>query len=85
MQALPTEYKNWKRISGIEETIEEMGTPVKGKVKSKKKKNPDTKQPENLGYMKRYNLSIIGIKGEESHLLEPENIFNKITEENFPT
>jgi hypothetical protein len=38
MQALPTEYKNWKRISGIEETIEEMGTPVKGKVKSKKKK-----------------------------------------------
>ena len=35
--------------------------------------------------MKRPNLKIIGIeKGEESQLKGPENIFNKIIEENFP-
>ena len=35
--------------------------------------------------MKRSNLKIIGIEeGEESQLKGPENIFNKIIEENFP-
>ena len=35
--------------------------------------------------MKRPNLKIIGIEeGEESELKGPENIFNKIIEENFP-
>ena len=35
--------------------------------------------------MKRSNLRIIGIEeGEESQLKGPENIFNKIIEENFP-
>ena len=35
--------------------------------------------------MKRSNLKIIGIEeGEESELKGPENIFNKIIEENFP-
>ena len=35
--------------------------------------------------MKRPNLKIIGIEeGEESQLKGPENIFNKIIEENFP-
>ena len=35
--------------------------------------------------MKRPNLKIIGIEeGEESQLKRPENIFNKIIEENFP-
>ena len=35
--------------------------------------------------MKRPNLRIIGIEeGEESQLKGPENIFNKIIEENFP-
>jgi hypothetical protein len=33
--------------------------------------------------VKRTNLRIIGI-GEESLLRDPENIFNKILEENFP-
>ena len=34
---------------------------------------------------KRPNLKIIGIEeGEESQLKGPENIFNKIIEENFP-
>ena len=34
--------------------------------------------------MKRPNLKITGIEGEDSHLRGPENIFNKIIEENFP-
>ena len=35
--------------------------------------------------MNRPNLKIIGIEeGEESQLKGPENIFNKIIEENFP-
>jgi hypothetical protein len=35
--------------------------------------------------MKRPNLRIIGIgENEDSQLKEPENIFNKIIEENFP-
>ena len=35
--------------------------------------------------MKRSNLSIVGIEeGEDSQLKGPENIFNKIIEENFP-
>ena len=34
--------------------------------------------------MKRLNLRIIGIEGKESQLKNPENICNKIIEENFP-
>jgi hypothetical protein len=34
--------------------------------------------------MKRPNLRIIGIEEEDSQLKGPENIFNKIKEENFP-
>jgi hypothetical protein len=35
--------------------------------------------------MRRLNLWIIGIeKSKDSHLKGPENIFNKIIEENFP-
>jgi hypothetical protein len=36
--------------------------------------------------MKRPNLRIIGIDyyNEDSQLKEPENVFNKIIEENFP-
>ena len=35
--------------------------------------------------MKRPNLRIIGVEeGEELQLKGPENIFNKIIEENFP-
>ena len=45
-QASPTEYKNWERISDIEDTAGEMDISVKENVKSKKK-NPDTKYPEN--------------------------------------
>ena len=60
-----------------------MNTLVKENVKS------GTTQAQNIqeiwDTMKRPNLRIIGIEeGEESQLKGPENIFNKIIEENFP-
>ena len=82
-QASPTEYRIGKRNSGIEDRIE---------------KRIDILTKENIKYHKllaqiqeiwdtitRPNLKIIGIEeGEESQLKGPENIFNKIIEENFP-
>jgi hypothetical protein len=68
-----------ERISGIEDTIEEIGTAVEENVKSKK--FLDTKIWDTL---RRPNLRIIRIEeGKESQLQGPENIFNKIIE-NFP-
>ena len=53
-------------------------------VKSKKSLTQYIK--ETWGTMKRSNLRIIGIKeGEDSQIKNPENIVNKITEENFPS
>ena len=45
-----------------------------------------TKHSRNLGHNKKKpNLRIIGIEeGEELQIKGPENIFNKIIEENFP-
>lgn len=58
-----------------------MDTSVKEKFKSKK--NSGTKYPGNISHQKRPNLGIAGIdKGEEIEV--KENIFNKITKENFP-
>lgn len=42
-----------ERISGTEDTVEEMNTLVKGNPKSKK--IPETKHPENLGHYERIN------------------------------
>jgi len=39
---------------------------------------------ELLDSMKRFNLRITGIEEGDSQLQGPENIFNKIIEENFP-
>ena len=51
----------------------------------KKKKLQTQNLQEIQETMKRPNLKIIGIEeGEESQLKGPENIFNKIIEENFP-
>lgn len=45
----------------------------------------DTKHPRNLGHYKRPNLRTIGMKeGNEFLLKNPENMFNKITEEKSP-
>jgi hypothetical protein len=52
MPALATEYKRWKRISGAEDSIENIGTTIKenAKCKKKKKKNPNSKYPGNPGH-----------------------------------
>jgi hypothetical protein len=46
--------------------------------------NTNTYREKMWDTMKRPNLRRIGIKGKDSQLERPENIFNKITEENFP-
>ncbi|KAL6065661.1 hypothetical protein STEG23_028022 [Scotinomys teguina] len=72
-----------ERISGIEDTIEEIDLSVKGNTKTKKVITQNVQQIWDT--MKRSNLRIIGIeKGEEYQLKGTENIFNKIIEENFP-
>jgi hypothetical protein len=48
-------------------------------------KAPNPKHPRNSEFSKKTNLRIIGIEeSEDSQFKGPENIFNKITEENFP-
>ena len=58
-------------------------TASKENVKAKKFLTQNVQEIWNS--MKRPNLGIIGIEeGEESQLQGPENILNKIIEENFP-
>jgi hypothetical protein len=72
-----------ERISGAEETIENIGTTVKENAKCKKILNQNIQEIQDT--MRRLNLKIIGIEGsEDSQLKCPVNIFNKIIEENFP-
>ena len=72
-----------ERISGIEETIEEIDTPVKENAKYKKFLTQNIQ--EIWDTMKRPNLRIIGIEEvEDTQFKGPENIFDKIIEENFP-
>ena len=67
----------------VEDLREEFVSRVKENVKSKKFLTQNIQ--EIWDTMKRPNLKIIGIEeGEESQLKGPENIFNKIIEENFP-
>ena len=55
------------------------------KQTKKKKKNLTQSIQEIWDTMKRENLRMIGIKeGEDSQFKGPENIFNKIIEENIP-
>ena len=71
-----------ERISGIED-IENIDTPVKENTKCKNLLTPNIQEIQEI--MKRLNLRIIVIEeGEDSQFKEPENIFNKIIEENFP-
>lgn len=73
-----------QRISGIKYTTEEMDTPVKQTVKLK---FPDTNIQEIWDAVKIQDLRITegrGIieEGEETKIKIPENILNKIMEEN---
>ena len=67
-----------ERISGTEDTIENIDTTVKENAKCKKLLT------QNIQEFQDTNLSIIGIKeSEDSQFKGTVNIFNKIIEENF--
>ena len=66
-----------KKVLGAEDTIEEIGTLIKEKAKSKKFLTQNIQKTWNT--MKRPKLRIIGIE-EESQLKGPDTIFNKIIE-----
>ena len=70
-----------KRLSGRENNIEDTDTTVKENTKCKKLLTQNTQ--ENQDTMKRPNLIRIE-ENEDSQLKGPENVFNKIMEENFP-
>ncbi|KAL6073605.1 hypothetical protein STEG23_027906 [Scotinomys teguina] len=71
-----------ERVSHIEDTIEEIDSSVKENTKAN---NVITQNVQEMwDTMKRPNLKIMGIEGEEYQLKGTENIFNKIIEENFP-
>ena len=72
-----------ERISDSEDTIEKTNALIKENSKANKFSSQNIQ--EIWDTIKRPNLRIIGIEeGEESQLKGPENIFNKIMEENFP-
>ena len=72
-----------ERISGTEDTIENIDTTVKENAKRKKLLTPNIQEIQDT--MRRPNLRIIGIEeSEDSQLKRPVDIFNKIIEENFP-
>ncbi len=72
-----------ERISDSEDTIEKINTLIKENSKSNKLSSQNIQ--ELWDTIKRPNLRIIGVEeGEEVQLNGPENIFNKIIEENFP-
>jgi hypothetical protein len=83
MRASATEYKRWKRESGAEDSIENMGTTIKENTKCKKILTQNIQEIQVT--MRRPNLQIIGVdENEDFQLKGPTNIFNKIIEENSP-
>ena len=71
-----------ERISGDKDTLVEKDPLIKENSKSNKVLTQNIQ--EIWETMKRPNLRIIEVEGEEYQLKGPENIFNKIVEENFP-
>ena len=70
-----------ERISGAEDSIENIVTTVKENVKCKKILTQNIQEMQDT--MRRSNLWIIGVEDNED-FRRPANIFNKIIEENFP-
>jgi hypothetical protein len=70
-----------ERISGAEDSIENMGTTIKENAKCKKILNQNIQEIQDT--MRRPNLQIIGVDENEKFQLKA-NIFNKFIEENFP-
>ena len=72
-----------ERISGAEDSIENIGTTIKENGKCKKILTQNIQEIQDT--MRRPNLRIIGVdENEDFQLKGPANIFNKIIEENFP-
>ena len=71
-----------KRISDTEDTIEEINSLIKENNKSNKFLTQNIQ--EIWDTMKTPNLRIIRVEEGELQLKGPENIINKIIEENFP-
>ena len=72
-----------ERISGAEDSIENMDTTIKENAKCKRTLTQNIQEIQDT--MRRPNLRIIGIEeNKDSQLKGPVNIFNKIIEENFP-
>ena len=74
------EIEEW--ISDSEDTIEKINALTKENSKSNKFSSQNIQ--EIWDTIKRPNLRIIGVEGEQLRIKGPENIFNKIIEENFP-
>jgi hypothetical protein len=71
-----------ERISGAEDSIENMGTTIKENAKCKKIITQNIQEIQDP--MRRPNLWIIGVdENEDFQLKGPVNTFNKIIEENF--
>jgi chromosome segregation ATPase len=72
-----------ERISGTEDSIENMDTTIKENAKCKKTLTQNIQEIQDT--MRRSNLMIIGIdENKDFQLKGPVNIFNKIIKENFP-
>jgi chromosome segregation ATPase len=71
-----------ERISGAEDSIENISTTIKENTKCKKILTQNFQEIQDT--MRRPNLQIIGVdENEEFQLKGPANIFNKNIEENF--
>ena len=72
-----------ERLSGAEDSIENMDTTIKENAKCKNILTQSIQEIQDT--MRRTKLRIIGInESEDFQLKGPVNIFNKIIEENFP-
>ena len=72
-----------ERISGTEDSIENMDTTIKENEKCKKILTQNIQEIKDT--MRRSNLLIIGVdENEDFQLKGTANIFNKIIEENIP-
>ena len=72
-----------ERISEAEDTIEKINAQIKEISKSNKFSSQNIQEIWDI--IKRQNLRIISVEErEELQIKGPENIFNKIIEENFP-
>ena len=72
-----------ERISGAEDSIENIGTTIKENTKCKKILIQNIQEIQDT--LRRPNLRIIGVdENEDFQLKGPVNMFNKIIEEKFP-